>query len=95
MEDANDHRIRTVALTDAGREIIVPVFRRHADLMKRLFSDLSPSELSEIESFLKRQGKRAVALHQNDRLVTVLATPLLSLTPLPHRTRRQYQPLQR
>jgi MarR family 2-MHQ and catechol resistance regulon transcriptional repressor len=65
VEDADDRRIRTVALTQSGRNLIVPVFRRHAALMKRIFSELPPNELRQLEVNLKRVGKRAEALVEN------------------------------
>jgi MarR family transcriptional regulator, 2-MHQ and catechol-resistance regulon repressor len=62
VEGADDRRIRTVALTQSGRDLIVPVFRRHAALMKRVFSALAPEELREFEALLKKVGKRAETL---------------------------------
>jgi MarR family 2-MHQ and catechol resistance regulon transcriptional repressor len=62
VESAEDRRVRIVALTSRGRDLIVTAFRKHAGQMKRVFSDLSPEELRGFELALKKVGKRAVAL---------------------------------
>src|SRR6202035_5038302 len=59
VESAEDRRVRIVALTACGKELIVPAFRKHAGQMKRVFSELSPEELRALEVALKRVGKRA------------------------------------
>jgi MarR family 2-MHQ and catechol resistance regulon transcriptional repressor len=61
-ESAEDRRIRIVALTPSGKKLIVPVFRKHAAAMKKVFSELSSGELQQLESILKRVGRRAEAL---------------------------------
>ncbi len=61
-ESAEDRRIRIVALTPSGKKLIVPVFRKHAAAMKKVFSELSSDELQQLESSLKRVGRRAEAL---------------------------------
>jgi MarR family 2-MHQ and catechol resistance regulon transcriptional repressor len=62
IESAEDRRVRIVALTPRGKDLIVPAFRKHAGQMKRVFSELSPKELRALEEALKRAGKRAAAL---------------------------------
>ena len=62
VESAEDRRIRIVALTPNGKELIVPVFRKHAAAMKKVFSELSSDELQQLESLLKKVGRRAEAL---------------------------------
>src|ERR1700722_5489427 len=62
VESAEDRRVRTVALTPRGKELIVPAFRKHSAQMKRVFSELTPEELRGFEVALKKVGKRAVAL---------------------------------
>jgi len=62
VEGAEDRRVRIVALTPRGKDLIVPAFRKHAGQMKRVFSELSPEELRGLEVALKKVGKRAVAL---------------------------------
>jgi len=62
VESAEDRRVRTVALTPRGKQLIVPAFRKHSAQMKRVFSELTPEELRGFEVALKKVGKRAVAL---------------------------------
>jgi MarR family transcriptional regulator, 2-MHQ and catechol-resistance regulon repressor len=62
VESAEDRRVRIVALTPRGKDLIVPAFRKHAGQMRRVFSELSPDELQGLEAALKKVGKRAVAL---------------------------------
>src|ERR1700745_1761385 len=61
-ESDSDRRIRTVALTEKGREMFVALFRRHAALIKRAFQDVSPEEMQQLEGVLKKIGKRAESL---------------------------------
>ena len=61
-ESPQDRRVRIVALTPRGREIIGAAFQKHSAQMKRVFSDLSPDELRALEEALKKVGKRAAAL---------------------------------
>ena len=65
IEDANDRRIRIVALTPKGRHLIVSMFRCHAATMTRIFSELSPEELRNFEAVLKRIGRRAEGLERS------------------------------
>ena len=60
-ESAEDRRVRIVALTRRGRGLIVSAYRRHTGQMKRVFSELSPEELSRLQVTLKKVGKRAAA----------------------------------
>src|SRR5258707_8244348 len=62
VESSSDRRVRTVALTEKGREMFVPLFRRHAALIKRAFQDVSPEELQQVEGVLNKVGKRAKSL---------------------------------
>jgi MarR family 2-MHQ and catechol resistance regulon transcriptional repressor len=62
VESAEDRRVRIVALTPRGKDLIVAAFRKHSGQMKRLFSALSPEELRGFEVALKKVGKRAAAL---------------------------------
>jgi MarR family 2-MHQ and catechol resistance regulon transcriptional repressor len=62
VESTEDRRVRIVALTRRGKDLIVPAFRKHAGQMKRVFSELSPEELRDLEVALKKIGKRANAL---------------------------------
>jgi MarR family 2-MHQ and catechol resistance regulon transcriptional repressor len=62
VECSSDRRIRTVSLTEKGLAMFVPLFRRHAGLIKRAFQDVSPDELQQLEGVLKKIGKRAESL---------------------------------
>ncbi len=62
VESAEDRRVRTVALTPRGKDLIVSAFRKHSRQMKRVFSELSREELRGLEVTLKKAGKRAAAL---------------------------------
>jgi len=64
VESAKDRRVRIVALTPRGKDLIVSAFRKHSGQMRRVFSELSPEELRALEVALKRVGKRAAALMQ-------------------------------
>ncbi len=71
VESTEDRRVRIVALTPRGKDLIVPVFRKHSGQMKRVFSELSAEELHTLEVALKKVGKRAAALieqrgHRNE-----------------------------
>jgi MarR family 2-MHQ and catechol resistance regulon transcriptional repressor len=61
-ESAEDRRVRIVALTRHGKDLIVSAFRKHSGQMKRVFSELSPEELRGLEVALKKLGKQAAAL---------------------------------
>jgi MarR family 2-MHQ and catechol resistance regulon transcriptional repressor len=62
VESAEDRRVRMVALTLAGNNLIVAAFQKHAAQMRRVFSELSAEELRNFEMALKRIGKRAAGL---------------------------------
>jgi MarR family 2-MHQ and catechol resistance regulon transcriptional repressor len=62
VESTQDRRVRIVALTPRGKDLIASAFRRHSGQMKRVFSELSPEELHGLEVALKKVGKRAAAL---------------------------------
>jgi MarR family transcriptional regulator, 2-MHQ and catechol-resistance regulon repressor len=66
VECSEDRRVRTVSLTEKGRQMFVPVFRRHVTLIKRAFQDVSSEELQELELVLKKIGKRADNLAQGN-----------------------------
>jgi MarR family 2-MHQ and catechol resistance regulon transcriptional repressor len=62
VESGEDRRVRIVALTSRGRDLIAPAFRKHAGQMRKVFSELSSEELRSLEVALKNIGKRAAAL---------------------------------
>jgi len=62
VESTEDRRVRIVALTPRGKDLIVSAFRKQSGQMKKVFSELSPEELRSLEVRLKKVGKRAAAL---------------------------------
>jgi MarR family 2-MHQ and catechol resistance regulon transcriptional repressor len=62
VESTCDRRVRTVTLTEKGREMFVPLFRRHTALINRAFHDVSSEEIHRLELILKKIGKRAQSL---------------------------------
>jgi MarR family 2-MHQ and catechol resistance regulon transcriptional repressor len=62
VESTEDRRVRIVALTARGKDLIGSAFRKHAGQMRRVFSELSPEELRGLDTALKKVGKRAAAL---------------------------------
>src|SRR5689334_18037384 len=66
VESAEDRRVRIVALTPCGKELIASAFRKHSGQMKRVFSELSPEELRGLEAALKKVGKQAAALMEQN-----------------------------
>jgi MarR family transcriptional regulator, 2-MHQ and catechol-resistance regulon repressor len=67
IESSRDRRVRTVSLTESGREMFVPLFRRHTELIKRAFQPVSSEELQQFELILKKIGKRAESLAEKKR----------------------------
>jgi MarR family transcriptional regulator, 2-MHQ and catechol-resistance regulon repressor len=61
-ESSRDRRVRTVALTEKGRQMFVPFFRRHRAIIERAFQDVSSEEMQQLELILKKIGKRAESL---------------------------------
>jgi MarR family 2-MHQ and catechol resistance regulon transcriptional repressor len=66
VESENDRRVRTVSLTEKGRRVFVPIFRQHAALIKRAFQDVSPEEQRQLEKVLKKIGRRAEELGEQE-----------------------------
>jgi len=62
VDSTEDRRLRIVALTPRGKDLIASAFRKHSRQMKRVFSELNPEELRGLELALKRVGKHAAAL---------------------------------
>ena len=62
VESTEDRRVRIVALTPRGKDLIVPAFRKHSAQMRRVFSELTAQELHGLEVALKKVGKHAAAL---------------------------------
>ena len=61
VESTEDRRVRIIALTPRGKDLIVSAFRKHSGQMKTVFSELSTEELRCLEVALKKVGKRAAA----------------------------------
>src|ERR1700676_1810720 len=66
VESAEDRRVRIVALTPRGKDLIASAFRKHSGQMKSVFSELSLEELRGLEVALKKVGKRAAALMEEN-----------------------------
>jgi MarR family 2-MHQ and catechol resistance regulon transcriptional repressor len=62
VESTEDRRVRVVALTPRGKDLIVPALRNHSGQMRRVFSALNAAELRDLEAALKKIGKRAAGL---------------------------------
>jgi MarR family transcriptional regulator, 2-MHQ and catechol-resistance regulon repressor len=62
VESSEDRRVRIVSLTPKGKELIAPIFRKHAAEIRKVFADASPKELRALETALKKIGKRAESL---------------------------------
>jgi len=67
VESAEDRRIRIVALTPRGKDLIVAAYRKHSGQIKKVFSELSHDELRGMEVALKKVGKKAAALMEQGR----------------------------
>jgi MarR family 2-MHQ and catechol resistance regulon transcriptional repressor len=59
VESPEDRRVRVVSLTAKGKDLIGPIFRKHAADIRKVFVDPSPKELRVLEAALKKIGKRA------------------------------------
>src|SRR5438309_10529714 len=62
IESPEDRRVRIVSLTPRGKELIAPIFRKHAAEIRKVFADSSAKELRTLETILKKIGKRAESL---------------------------------
>lgn len=67
VESADDRRVRIVALTKAGKDLITPIFRKHSAEIEKMFADASPRELQTLETVLKKAGKRAESLRERTK----------------------------
>ena len=75
VESSDDRRIRMVALTPHGRDLITPVFLEHAAVIREIFAHLSCGELQQLEDALKKIGRRAEALHPCNRNIAGCGKP--------------------
>jgi len=62
VESPLDRRVRVVSLTSKGKELIAPVFRKHAAEIRKIFAEANPKELRSLEAILKKVGKLAESL---------------------------------
>jgi len=62
VESLVDRRVRVVSLTAKGKELIAPIFRKHATEIRNVFADTSLKELRALEVTMKKMGKRAESL---------------------------------
>src|SRR6516164_435916 len=77
VESPDDRRVRIVALTKSGKDLIVPIFRKHSAEIGKVFANASPKELQILETVLKKAGKRAKMLSDaNERQSQDRAAPL-------------------
>ncbi len=67
VESPEDRRVRVVSLTLKGKELIAPVFRKHAVEIRKMFADASPKEVRSLETILKKIGKRAERLGTGEK----------------------------
>jgi MarR family transcriptional regulator, 2-MHQ and catechol-resistance regulon repressor len=65
-ESPEDRRVRVVALTPRGKSVITPVFRAHVETIETIFSGLSRQELRQFDQLLKRVGKQAELLFEQN-----------------------------
>ena len=67
VESHQDRRVRVVSLTPKGKELIAPVFRKHAVEIRQMIADASPKEVRSLETILKKIGKRAERLGTGEK----------------------------
>jgi MarR family 2-MHQ and catechol resistance regulon transcriptional repressor len=61
-ESPDDRRIRVVALTEKGKALILPIYRKHAEDIREVLADFTPSDIRRLERVMKKAGRRAEAL---------------------------------
>src|SRR5580693_7329259 len=62
VESPEDRRVRVISLTSKGKGLITPVFRKHSAKIRKVFADASQKEVRNLETILKKIGKRAASL---------------------------------
>lgn len=58
-EGKRDRRVRVVALTKVGENVISSVYHRHAVLLEHIFEPLSENQRRSLENMLKLLGRHA------------------------------------
>src|SRR5712664_3416328 len=66
-ENPEDRRIRLVAITESGRALVLPIYRKHVEDIRQVFADFTPSELRQLERLMKKAGRQAEALYAPGR----------------------------
>src|SRR6201990_2631585 len=56
VESAHDRRVRTVTLTEKGKKVFLPLFRRHTTLIKCAFEGVAPEDLQQLAGVLQRSA---------------------------------------
>jgi MarR family 2-MHQ and catechol resistance regulon transcriptional repressor len=62
-EDPEDRRIRLVALTETGKALILPIYRKHVEDIRRVFANFTPADSRQLERLMKKAGRQAEALY--------------------------------
>src|SRR5260370_32092150 len=62
VERPEDRRVRIVSLATKGKEVIAPIFPKHAAEIRKVFADANPKELRALETTLKKIDNRAGSL---------------------------------
>ena len=62
-ENLEDRRIRLVALTESGKALVRPIYRKHLEDVRQVFGDFTPSELRQLERLMKKAGRQGEALY--------------------------------
>jgi len=57
VESPEDRRVRVVSVTQKGKRLIAPIFRKHAAQIRKVFGDASPKELRALETTSKQIRK--------------------------------------
>src|SRR6266481_3565582 len=63
-ENPEDRRVRLVALTESGKALIWPIYRKHVEDIRQIFADFTPSELRQLERMMKKGGRKAETLYE-------------------------------
>src|SRR5260370_2384714 len=59
VESPEDRRVRVVSLTPKGKELIAPVFPKHAADIRKAFTHPSPTKLRSLQTILTNHGNTA------------------------------------
>ncbi len=76
-----DLRVRMVALTDAGRNLVLGIEQRHSALIASLFSGLTSSELESFHGLLGKWGAHLASIPGGTHLPTALSSNPVKVRP--------------